>query len=126
GWNHAGAVLRLSGRREGEKGLERAVSLGKELVAKFPEIHGNHGSLGGAEHNLALARAARGDVTGARALLEEAIKHQEHVIKTNHEQAKTLEFLHNHYGVLADLLRQRGGYRNAVPILLPHQHFPHL
>jgi tetratricopeptide (TPR) repeat protein len=123
--NYAGTLLRLSRPREGEKTLERSVTLWKELVAKFPEIPRYHVSLGGAEHNLAQARAARGDATGARALLEEAIKHQEQVVKTNHEQANTLEFLHNHNGVLADLLRRLGEPGEAERIVLRQQALAH-
>ena len=44
--NHAGTLLRLSRPREGEKALERSVSLWKDLVAKFPEIPRYQVSLG--------------------------------------------------------------------------------
>src|SRR5207244_2858973 len=113
-----GLVRSLQGRApEAEKIFERSAALYQVLSAKFPEGLRYRVELAGALNNLAQQRRARGDTEGARALLEEAIGHQEAVLKTDHRHTQSLVFLANHYGELADLLlhlRQPGQAEKTV------------
>jgi serine/threonine protein kinase len=107
--NDFGWLLRDRGRSP-EAGLafERSALHWKDLVAKFPDEARYRVGLGGAQHNLALVRAGRHDWAGARALLDEAIAHQEKALNINPQQAQLLEFLANHYVLLTDLLVKMG------------------
>jgi len=114
GTNGLGLLLSRRGRlKEAEAMLERSASVCKERVATFPRMARYRVALGGALNNLAQERRALGDLESARTLLDEAIAHQETVLKTNPSDAGALEFLTNHHGELADLLLKSGKPEDA-------------
>src|SRR5262249_56376258 len=88
-------------------------AVGRERGAKFPGVARYRVALGGALNNLAQERRALGDLQSARTLLDEAIGHQETILKTNPSDAQALDFLTKHHGELADLLWKSGKPEDA-------------
>jgi tetratricopeptide (TPR) repeat protein len=84
--------------------FQKAFEFHEVLAERFPTVPNYRSELGGTLNNLAMVRLNQGNLTEARQLLERAITHQRAALRVNPQNAIYLEFLSNHYAVLAEVL----------------------
>ncbi len=89
---------------------EEAIKILDQLVEEYPTVARYRQMCGGALNNLAglVLRTHRGDLPGARQLVERAIVHQRHVLQANHKDPTSNHYLMNHYLLLAEILVEQG------------------
>lgn len=93
---------------------EAAIAIMRRQLAADPQSVDLENSLGGALHGVALARKNLGDRVGAKAMLLEAIAHQDAVLQRAPNYTFAIQFRCNHYLKLAEVLRLDGDYEAAL------------
>jgi tetratricopeptide (TPR) repeat protein len=112
---HTGLLLSNVGRpADAESAYRQAVPFLEKLAGQSPDHLPYRSSLGAALNNLAGALRDRGELTEARRLLEEAIRHQTAARKIDDKNPTCREFLRNHYWSLAETLVQLGEHAEAA------------
>ncbi|MBK6939550.1 MAG: protein kinase [Planctomycetes bacterium] len=114
-WGNLSNGLLDAGDEQGaiEAGEEAIVIMRQQLAAD-PESVDLENSLGGALHGVALARKNLGDRVGAKAMLLEAIAHQDAVLQRAPNYTFAIQFRCNHYVKLAEVQRLDGDYEAAL------------
>jgi serine/threonine protein kinase/uncharacterized protein HemY len=89
-----------------ENAYRRAVDHAKKVAGEYPNVPHYQSTVGGASNNWARWLRDQGQPEKARALLQEAITWQEKAVEANPKNPTYREFLGNHYGELAVILKQ--------------------
>jgi tetratricopeptide (TPR) repeat protein len=94
--------------------LEEGVGCARRQVADYPTVLENHSELGTILVSLALVRARQQNPAAARALLEEAIPHQQTVCKSYPDRVHDRRTLEQEHFLLATIARNQGDHRAAA------------
>jgi serine/threonine protein kinase len=114
GYYHLGLAFANEDPEQAAAAYAQALTHQRKLATDFPSIPDFQNQLGGILHNLAQLLYSRGDWLQTRRHLEEAIRYQRNALATNPHNPTYLQFLGNHYAVLADTLIKLGEHAEAV------------
>jgi tetratricopeptide (TPR) repeat protein len=110
-----GDALVPTGRAsEAEKSYRQALAIRQRLVANFPDNADHQSNVGATLNNLAQLLGRQAKCVEARALSEQAIRHQQAALKINAKHPTYRRFLRNHYTVLTEALLGLGEHTRAA------------
>ena len=115
GYMNLGALFRrLKRPLEEEENYRKALTIQEELVQRFPTVPDHQHALGTTLHNLGGVLRNRGELAGARLLLERAVVHQQTALKANPNHPVVRPFLARHLDTLSEILIRLGDHAAAA------------
>src|SRR5262249_43218531 len=105
-YTHSDLARRLETREADDEAEQRhaaAVALRRQLAEESPDRPDYHSELGASLSNLAWLRSQKGDLAGARRLLEQALVHQAAARKAEPRNPTYRQFQSFHYDILLEV-----------------------
>jgi serine/threonine protein kinase/Tfp pilus assembly protein PilF len=107
-------MSRVGREAEAERILREVLAIEESLAEEAPDNAQYQHMLGGIQNNVAMLLNRQRKFEAARALLEQAVVHQQAALKIDAGNREYRQFLRNHYQNLAETLERLGEHAPAV------------